>query len=79
MKLTKGEFSQFSLQGQINLLKAYGQPEGKFSDGFATIEVYTIFDFYAEFIKSPQKKGQLKSVHLISLSMMTYYKTTLLI
>ena len=74
MKLTKGEFSQFSLKGKISLLEQYGQSITKIYYGYQSIQIYKIYDFYAELIVNHKKLHQVERVDLISTTMMNYYK-----
>ena len=46
MELTKGEFSQFSLEGRNRLLASYGTILARKKYALKTFTLYRIFDFY---------------------------------
>jgi hypothetical protein len=48
MKLTRGEFCQFSLRARFELLTEYGKNVMKKKIGMKMISVYRVFDFYVE-------------------------------
>jgi len=48
MKLTRGEFCQFSLTARFDLLTEYGKNVMKKKVRMRMISVYEVFDFYVE-------------------------------
>ena len=50
MYLSKGEYSQFSLKGRVNLLKEFGTPINEKYIKEIKITIYLLYDFYVEVI-----------------------------
>ncbi|HWJ92369.1 MAG TPA: hypothetical protein VNR87_14735 [Flavisolibacter sp.] len=48
MKITKGEYCQFSLGGRLDLLKEFGELLGEVVLDQLFVQVYRIHDFYVE-------------------------------
>jgi hypothetical protein len=48
MKITKGEYCQFSLPGRLQLVKEFGEFLGETLLGRELIQIYRIHDFYVE-------------------------------
>jgi hypothetical protein len=48
MHLSKGEYTQFSLKGKLNLLNEFGTLLTQKSVNETEIKIYRIYDFYVE-------------------------------
>jgi hypothetical protein len=48
MKITKGEYCQFSLRGRIQFLNEFGKLMGENIIGTKVIRLYKLSDFYVE-------------------------------
>jgi len=51
MKITKGEFCQFSLQGRLRLINHYGKMIFSKTIEKYKIQIFKIFDFHVQVIK----------------------------
>ena len=61
MKITKGEYCQFSLKGKMQLLIEFGNLLGENIIGNKVIQLYKLYDFYVEVLCS---KVNLKVEHI---------------
>ena len=52
MKITKGEYCQFSLRGKMQLLIEFGNLQGENIIGNKVIQLYKLYDFYVEVLCS---------------------------
>ncbi len=50
MKITRGEYCQFSLTGRLQLLEEFGEFLGVKTIEHKSIQLYQIYDFYVEVI-----------------------------
>jgi hypothetical protein len=48
MKITKGEYCQFSLKGRMQFLNEFGNLIGEKTTGNKVIKFYKLYDFYVE-------------------------------
>jgi hypothetical protein len=71
MHLSKGEYTQFSLKGKLNLLNEFGTLLTQKRINETEIKIYYIYDFYVEVFSI--KKLVTKVEPLISSSMLRYY------
>lgn len=71
MHLSKGEYTQFSLKGRLNLLKEFGTLLTQKRTNETEIKIYYIYDFYVEvfFIEKLVTKAE----PLISTGLFRYY------
>jgi hypothetical protein len=71
MNLSKGEYTQFSLGGKLNLLKEYGLllSENKIDE--VNVKIYFIYDFYVEVFS--KNNYVTKAEPIVSLALMKYY------
>lgn len=76
MKITKGEYCQFTLQGKIQLLHLYGKVIcHKAIDG-KDITIFRIFDFYIEVIYSEPMNNSIVQAEPISKSIVNFHQST---
>ncbi len=54
MKLTKGEYCQFSLKGRLQLLNEFGEFLSESILGAKSMQLYKLYDFYVEVIFNTQ-------------------------
>ncbi|GAC1661729.1 MAG: hypothetical protein NVS9B7_29770 [Flavisolibacter sp.] len=50
MKLTKGEYCQFTMKGRLQLLKEFGEFLNEKMLGNKSMQLYKLYDFYVEVI-----------------------------
>lgn len=65
MKITKGEYCQFSLKSRVDLLRDFGQLEFERSFGDMDIRVFMLYDFYVEVIYS-RLRAQIEKVEPVT-------------
>lgn len=74
MKLTRGEFCQFSLPSKINLLKENGQMLMKKKiDAMHEIRLFLIYDFYVEVFFDFHKERILKVEPIVNNNWLNFY------
>ena len=61
MKITKGEFCRFSLQGKLRLLNDYGEMIFSVILKHHKIQFFKFFDFYVEVLKDLLKNSFLQA------------------
>ncbi len=69
--LSKGEYTQFSLKGRLNLLNEFGMLLTQKKTNATEIKIYYIYDFYVEVFLV--EKLVTKVEPLISNSLLRYY------
>jgi hypothetical protein len=71
MYLSKGEYTQFSLKGKLNLLDEFGiLVNEKYADDIE-IKVYQLYDFYVEVLY--EKQCVVKAEPVLFAGMLNYY------
>jgi hypothetical protein len=73
MNLTKGEYTQFSQKGKLNLLNEFGiLITEKYINEFK-IKIYKLYDFYVEVMYSQERIVYVEPV--LSISMLKHFLT----
>jgi hypothetical protein len=60
MKVTKGEYCQFSLHGKMQLLNEFGELLGQKKIDNISIQFYRLCDFYVEVLMNVKNKELVK-------------------
>lgn len=76
MKITKGEYCQFTLQGKIQILHLYGKVICHTAIADKGITIFRIFDFYVEVIYSEPMNNFIVGAEPISKSLLNFYQST---
>lgn len=76
MKITKGEYCQFTLQGKIQLLHLYGKVICHKAIDDKGITIFRIFDFYVEVIYNEPMNNFIVQAEPISQNLINFYKFT---
>jgi hypothetical protein len=71
MYLSKGEYSQFSLRGRINLIQQFGMPVYEKILDEVVIKIYHLYDFYVEVIL--EKNKIIKAEPVLYSGLLEYY------
>ena len=76
MKITKGEYCQFTLQGKIQLLHLYGKVICHKAINDKSITIFRIFNFYVEVIYNEQMDNLIIQAEPVSQNLINFYKST---
>ena len=76
MKITKGEYSQFTLQGKIQLLHLYGKVICHKAIDDKGITILRVFDFYVEVVYNEQMDNLIMQAEPVSQNLINFYKST---
>ena len=76
MKITKGEYCQFTLQGKIQLLHLYGKAICHKAIDDKCITIFRVFDFYVEVIYSEPMNNFIEQAEPISKSLINFHQST---
>ena len=76
MKITKGEYCQFTVQGKIQLLHLYGKVICHKSIDDKGIIILKIFDFYVEVIYSEPMNNFIIQAEPVSQSLINFHQST---
>jgi hypothetical protein len=71
MQLSKGEYTQFSLKGKLNLLNEFGILINEKHADDIEIRIYQLYDFYVEVLYNNQRI--IKAEPLICPELLNYY------
>ena len=74
MKITKGEYCQFTLQGKIQLLHLYGKAICHNTIDDKGITIFRVFDFYVEVIYNEPMNNFIVQAEPISKNLINFYK-----
>ena len=74
MKITKGEYCQFSLKGRSDLLREFGSLELERTFGDKVVRIFLLYDFYVEVIYDPQKQEIEKIEPVTSFQLLHIYE-----
>lgn len=75
MKLTKGEYCQFSLKSRLALLKEFGVLVTERYVNNQLIRIFKIYDFYVEVLYDLLNKSFLKAEPVYSSNLVGFYLT----
>ena len=76
MKITKGEYCQFTLQGKIQLLHLYGKAICHKAIDDKAITIFRVFDFYVEVIYIEPMNNFIIQAEPVSQSLINFYQST---
>ena len=76
MKITKGEYCQFTLQGKTQLLHLYGKVICRRTIEDKAITIFRVFDFYVEVIYNEQMDNLIMQAEPVSQNLINFYKST---
>lgn len=76
MKITKGEYCQFTLQGKIQLLHLYGRVICRKVIADKGITIFRVFDFYVEVVYSEPMNNFIIQAEPISQCLINFYQST---
>ena len=76
MKITKGEYSQFTLQGKIQLLHLYGKVICHKAIDDKGITILRVFDFYVEVVYSVPMNNFIIQAEPVSQSLINFHQST---
>lgn len=75
MKLTKGEYCQFSLKSRLALLKEFGVLVTERYINDQLVRIFKIYDFYVEVLYDLLNENFLKAEPVYSTNLVEYYLT----
>jgi len=75
MKLTKGEYCQFSLKSRLALLREFGVLVTERYVNNQSIRIFKIYDFHVEVLYDLLNKSCLKAEPVYSTNLIEYYLT----
>lgn len=74
MKISKGEYCQFSLKGRADLLQEFGSLVLERTFGHKVVRVFLLYDFYVEMIYNLQNQEIEKIEPVTSIQLLHLYE-----
>jgi hypothetical protein len=75
MKLTKGEYCQFSLQSRLKLLHQFGSLVCEKHLNNISVQVFRIYDFFVEVFSDNTTRTVIRAEPVLSKGMMNFYQS----
>ena len=75
MKITRGEYCQFSLKGRLQLLTEFGEFLGEETIENKSIRLYRLYDFYVEVLSNKLSKHIEKAEPIKCFNTLLFYNS----